>query len=40
MILAAQAAVLVASGVEAVIATTNVAHLELFAPARLWHEIS
>lgn len=39
MILAAQAAVLIASREEVVIATTNVRHLALFAPARVWREI-
>jgi predicted nucleic acid-binding protein len=39
MILAAQTATLVRSGGEAVIATTNVRHLALFVPARLWRDI-
>ena len=39
MILAAQAATIAVKGNEAVIATTNVRHLELFAPARVWREI-
>jgi hypothetical protein len=39
MILAAQAGALVAEGTETVIATTNVRHLALFAPARIWREI-
>ena len=39
MILAAQAVALVRVGDEIVIATTNVRHLALFAPARLWREI-
>lgn len=39
MILAAQAAALVTEGNEAVIATTNVRHLSLFASARLWRDI-
>jgi hypothetical protein len=39
MILAAQAAALAGDGEEAVIATTNVRHLVLFAPARVWREI-
>jgi hypothetical protein len=38
MILAAQAAVGPFDG-EAVIATTNVRHLALFSPARIWREI-
>jgi len=40
VILAAQAHSVVSAGEEAVIATTNVRHLELFADARLWREIS
>jgi hypothetical protein len=39
MILAGQAASRIQPGDETVIATTNVRHLELFAPARLWHRI-
>jgi predicted nucleic acid-binding protein len=39
MILAAQAAALIRAGDETVIATTNVRHLEMFAPARIWREI-
>jgi predicted nucleic acid-binding protein len=39
MILAAQAATLAGDGDEAVIATTNVRHLALFTPARVWREI-
>lgn len=39
MILAAQAAVLSGDGSEAVIATTNVRHLGLFAVARMWRNI-
>jgi len=39
MILAAQAVALVRAGDESVIATTNVRHLALFAPARIWREI-
>ena len=39
MILAAQAVALARDGNEPVIATTNVRHLELFTPARLWREI-
>jgi len=39
MILAAQAGTLVRAGDETVIATTNVRHLALFAPARIWREI-
>jgi hypothetical protein len=39
MILAAQAVVLDRPG-EAVIATTNVRHLALFAPARVWRDIA
>ena len=39
MILAAQAAALVRASDETVIATTNVRHLALFAPARIWSEI-
>ena len=40
VILCAQAAELTRLGHETVIATTNVKHLELFADARLWQEIS
>jgi hypothetical protein len=39
MILAAQAGALVHAGDETVIATTNVRHLVLFAPARVWRDI-
>ena len=39
MILAAQAAAFVRDDDEAVIATTNVRHLALFAPARIWHDV-
>jgi hypothetical protein len=39
MILAAQAAALVRAGDKTVIATTNVRHLALFAPAHVWSEI-
>ena len=39
MILAAQAALLIADGEAAVIATSNLRHLRLFAPAKLWQEI-
>ena len=39
VILAAQAAVLAATGRQIIIATTNVKHLELFADARLWKDI-
>ena len=39
MILVAQAWVLARDGNEPVIATTNVRHLALFSPARLWREI-
>lgn len=40
MILAAQAATLDRESDEAVIATTNVRHLALFASARVWHDVS
>jgi len=40
MILVAQARVLDREGDEAVIATTNVRHLALFASARVWREIN
>jgi predicted nucleic acid-binding protein len=40
VILCAQAAELTRLGHETVIATTNVKHLEIFADARLWQEIS
>jgi hypothetical protein len=40
VILAAQAAVLGATGWQVIIATTNVKHLKLFADARLWRDIS
>ncbi len=39
VILAAQAAALDRGGDEVVIATTNVRHLALFVPARVWREI-
>jgi hypothetical protein len=39
MILAAQTDALARAGDEPVIATTNVRHLKLFVPARVWHEI-
>lgn len=39
MILAAQTHALGRDGVEAVIATTNVRHLKMFASARIWREI-
>ena len=39
VILASQAETLLREGDEAVIATTNVRHLSLFATARLWQEI-
>lgn len=39
MILAAQAATLAGDGNQAVIATTNVRHLTLFATARVWRDI-
>lgn len=39
VILCAQAAELTRLGYDAVIATTNVKHLEIFADARLWREI-
>jgi hypothetical protein len=39
MILAAQPAALNRNGGEFVIATTNVRHLTLFAPARVWREV-
>ena len=39
MILAAQAAVLAGDSGPTVIATTNVRHLALFSPARIWREI-
>jgi hypothetical protein len=40
MILAAQGMSLARDGDESVIATTNVRHLALFTPARIWREIS
>lgn len=40
VILCAQAAEITRLGHETVIATTNVKHLEIFADARLWREIS
>jgi predicted nucleic acid-binding protein len=39
VILAAQADLLRAAGDEVMIATTNMRHLEMFIPARLWREI-
>jgi len=39
MILAAQAGAMGRAGDETVIATTNVRHLALFSPARIWREI-
>jgi predicted nucleic acid-binding protein len=39
VILAAQAQILIDLGHDDMIATTNVKHLELLAPARLWNEI-
>jgi hypothetical protein len=39
VILAAQAALLIAQGYEVVIAITNLAHLPLFAPAARWQDI-
>jgi hypothetical protein len=39
MILAAQAAILAGDGDEVIIATTNVRHLALFAPAHLWRDL-
>jgi predicted nucleic acid-binding protein len=39
MILAAQAWALMGAGDETVIATTNVRHLEIFTPARIWRGI-
>ncbi len=39
MILAAQAAASARPGDDTVIATTNVRHLTLFAPARIWREV-
>jgi predicted nucleic acid-binding protein len=40
MILVAQAGALARDGDDTVIATTNVRHLTLFAPARIWREIN
>jgi len=40
MILAAQAVEFGRDGDETIIATTNIRHLALFSPARIWHEIS
>lgn len=40
MILAAQAALLLADGDSVIVASTNVSHLALFVPAALWHEIT
>lgn len=40
MILVAQATLLIEDGDDAVIATSNVAHLSLFAPAIKWQDIS
>jgi len=39
MILAAQVGAMGRVGDETVIATTNVRHLALFSPARIWREI-
>ena len=39
MILAAQEALLIANGEDTVVATSNLRHLRLFAPAKLWQEI-
>ena len=39
MILAAQAALLLADGDSVIVASTNVSHLALFVPAALWHEV-
>jgi hypothetical protein len=39
MILAAQAAELSGKGHDAIIATTNLRHLSLFAPAKMWSDI-
>jgi hypothetical protein len=39
MILAAQAAELSGRGHDAIIATTNLRHLSLFAPAKMWRDI-
>jgi hypothetical protein len=39
MILVAQAGALVREGTETIIATTNVRHLALFSPARIWRYI-
>lgn len=39
VILAAQASLLLDEGKDAVIATTNVAHLSMFVPAKKWSEI-
>jgi len=39
MILAAQAALLIADGDSVIVATTNVAHLSLFVPAARWQDI-
>jgi hypothetical protein len=40
MILVAQASALAREDMEIVIATTNVQHLTLFSPAKLWPEIA
>ncbi len=40
MILAAQAALLIADGDSVMVATTNVAHLSLFVPAARWQDIT
>ena len=40
MILAAQAALLIADGDSVIVATTNVSHLGLFVPAAHWQEIT
>jgi hypothetical protein len=39
MILAAQTFLLSQKGHQPIIATTNPKHLEIFVPARLWHQI-
>lgn len=39
VILAAQAAILVAAGHSVIVATTNVKHLDIFVEARLWNDI-
>ena len=40
VILAAQAALLIADGDTVVVATTNIGHLSLFVPAAWWQDIS